>query len=105
MNKPKSATKDYIKGSARQVNFNGGGYLINIDILASEFERIPKTNTGYVKLTLAPLKTSPDKYGNTHSIYVNDFVPTKQVDTIADKSKKAKKVELPKGGPTDDLPF
>ncbi len=64
--------KRYVKGSAKEVIFNNGGSLINIDLSLEDLKKLTANKTGYIKITVAKLKT-PDKFGNTHQIYENTF--------------------------------
>jgi hypothetical protein len=100
--------KNYAKGSAKQVTFANGGELINLDLkiegklFGSKGEILPN-KAGYVKITLSKLDKTDD-YGNTHSIYENDFKPeaktaaAKPAGAIAPKPKA-------KATTSDDLPF
>lgn len=97
--------KNYIKGSAREKVFDNGGRVINIDLNVSELAAIAN-DKGYAKITLSELR-EPDMYGNTYSIYENDFVPTKQ--TGAATKPTAKPTAKPVGKKSYDedsgLPF
>ena len=95
--------KNYLKGSAKQRDFGPDNYIINIDLLLSDLQaKCPVNERGYVKISISKLK-EPDQYGNTHSIYQNDFVPSTTY-----KKEVAAPVENPaalRKRPTDDLPF
>jgi hypothetical protein len=101
--KPK---KNYVKGSAKEVKFSNGGTLINLDLkiegklFGSKGEIIPN-KAGYAKITLSQLD-KPDDYGNTHSIYENEFKPVRGTT-----SEPALATTKPKAKPSkeDDLPF
>lgn len=100
--------KNYIKGSARKRTFDNGGNVINLDLLVSEVAAIANEK-GYAKLTLSELR-EPDMYGNTHSIYQNDWVPdgkgVAKSATPAPAAKSTKAAPAKKSyDSTDDLPF
>lgn len=100
--------KNYIKGSARQKQFDNGGTVINLDLLVSEVQAIANEK-GYAKITLSELR-EPDMYGNTHSIYQNDWVPDAKATPQGVKDLlPAKQATKPAGkksyDATDDLPF
>ena len=98
--------KNYIKGSARQRDFKGDNHLINVDLLLSDLQtKLPVNEAGYVKITLSKLK-EPDRYGNTHSIYENDFVPQAQPNRVASEPAPANPSNLKKmSKDLDSLPF
>ncbi len=84
--KPK---KNYIKGSAKQHQFDNGGSVLHIDLLVSDLDKI-KNEKGYAKITVSENRT-PDTYGNTHSIYQNDWKPKEGVKApVAKMPVKAK---------------
>ena len=98
--------KNYVKGSAKEVKFSNGGSIIHVDILVEDLKRLPINDRGYVKLSLSKLP-DPDKFGNTHTLYENDWKPTDEgAKAQATKAgvKAFPKVEF-KGGTVDDLPF
>jgi hypothetical protein len=72
----KSTKKNYIRGSAKQVEFADGGVLINVDLNLQDLNSLPVSERGYVRVTIAK-RTSPDTYGNTHYVFENQFVPDK----------------------------
>lgn len=82
--------KNYIAGSARKIEFEDGSYKINLDLKLDELNALPVSEKGYIRLTVAPRK-EVGTYGETHSVYENDFVP--------DKSKAA-----PAAGPKVSAP-
>lgn len=105
-------TTNYIKGSAKEVVFADGGDLINVDMLSSDLEKLPKNEAGYIKIVLSRLKDGPDQYGNTHSIKENTFKPSKGKSGAPKLQGSAKKTAAPTtfkkqitGATTDDLPF
>ncbi len=101
--------KNYIKGGAKEVTFDNGGSLVHIDILTDAGGIVTKNGNlkpnekGYVKLTLSKLP-QPDAYGNTHTLYENEWKPTGKAG-IPDKKGAATLKPFPKPAATDDLPF
>lgn len=90
--------KNYISGGARRVEFGDGSSIINLDLKLAELNDLPVSEKGYIRLTVSERK-EVDQFGNSHSVYENDFVP--------DKSK-AKTEEKPKptvSGPRARAPF
>lgn len=97
--------KKYVRGSAKEVTFDGSSSIINLDLNVEDLQSLPVSASGYIKITVAKRRET-DQYGNTHSVYENTFK--------ADKSK-AKKSEdgalkpMPKAArpveESDDLPF
>jgi hypothetical protein len=51
--------------------FQNGGKILKLGIKYSE---LTPNDKGYVNLVVAQMK-EPDKYGKTHTIYVDDFKP------------------------------
>lgn len=68
--------RHYLKGSVKRYVFNNGGEVLNVDLLKSEIEALPANEAGYIKLKLSQ-RREVDKFGNTHSIELNTFVPDK----------------------------
>lgn len=106
------AKKNYVKGSAKGKVFSNGGEVINLDLkiegrIIGSTGVIEPNEAGYAKITISKLP-KPDDYGNTHSIYENDFKPDankkapKAKTAIAGTPRKA----VPSGSSSDDsLPF
>lgn len=65
---------DFIKGSARQIDFAQGS-LINVSILkddvAKMIEKPAKSGAIYLNFTIGTKKDGADEYGNTHNVYVS----------------------------------
>lgn len=73
----KQYKRNYIKGSARERagrNSKGEYSLIAVDLLLEDLQNLPVNEAGYVKITLSRMD-QPDRFGNTHSIFENDFKP------------------------------
>jgi hypothetical protein len=65
------ADKKYV-GKGKEKKFDNGGTIVNFSIHVPD---LPTPNEkGYVNLTLAGMRQT-DQYGNTHTIYINDFQP------------------------------
>lgn len=90
--------KNYVKGSAKEHVFENGGSILHVDLKVDDLKRLPINEAGYVKLNISKLP-NPDNYGNTHSIYENDWKPAKD----GKPAPKAKMPLAPFG--KDDLPF
>ncbi len=106
--------KNYLKGSAREVKFSNGGSIINVDFLLSELQALPVNEAGYVKIVIAENSKGPDRFGNTHSVYENDFVPSKEASEAKKAQLAAQKNDFKSPGRpaqfkgrtnSDDLPF
>lgn len=84
------ADKQFV-GKGKEKKFDNGGAIVNFSFKPDDLP--PPNDKGYVNLTLAEMK-SPDKWGNTHTVYVNDWKPkTASHDRVED---------VPDG---DGLPF
>lgn len=93
------STRNWIKGSARSVKFANGGEIINLSLNLDELNKLPN-NKGYIQISIAT-KEETDQYGNTHSVYENDFKPEKQTGAKAKTNYTPKTQEEA----DDDLPF
>jgi len=67
--------KNYIKGSAKAKTFDNGGTNIKVDLLFSDLEKLPRNAAGYIRIIISEMK-NVDAYGNTHSIYEDDWTPS-----------------------------
>jgi hypothetical protein len=101
-------TKNYLKGSAQAKVFDDGGSVINISILESDFDSIPrkKSKSGVVyRVFSVSSRRETDQYGNSHSVYIQDQedkgYTTKKPSTPVSNTK-AKVVATQE---EDDLPF
>lgn len=101
-------TKNYVKGSSKEITFSNGGSVINLDLkmegklFGSKGEILPN-EAGYVKIKISKLD-KPDQYGNTHSVVENDWKPTEGYKPKA-KSSSPVPAKAKVGASTDDLPF
>lgn len=96
--------RNYIKGSAKEVKFANGGSIVHIDILLEDLYRLPVNKSGYIKLSLSALP-SPDKFGNTHSLFENDFVPKAQGAIAPAQAPKPTTPTRSSRPSTNDMPF
>lgn len=80
--------KTYVRGSAKKFEFPNGGSVINLSFNIENLSQFADEN-GWVRLVCSE-RSSVDDYGNTHSVYVNEWKPEAKAE--------AKKEE-------DDLPF
>ncbi len=91
----------YVPGSflkARQTNFGEViGLDIRIDKEFAEFVKANKNDRGFLRLEIVPRKTPDEK--NTHSLKVNNWVPTPQEGTAPKKAAVAKKAVTKKVAP------
>lgn len=85
---------NFIKASAREFTTQSWKTGFNIDINIADLERLPVDRHWYVKLTMRARKEKW-KYGDTHFLVENDFVPEKQREIE----------DTPQNNSTDDLPF
>ena len=97
--------RNYISGSAVEKVFSEDFSIINIDMLLSDVLKLPVNPKGYIKICVANVKGGEDRYGNTHSVYENDFVPDPKK-----KGASSKPTDVPYKGRIDenvddDLPF
>lgn len=99
----KNTTKNFIKGSAKQVTFGDGGTIINLSLNLDELNELPHP-TGYVQLSVMERREA-DTYGNTHYVVENTYKP-KGGDKPEPKAGKPVKTvkDLPESD-DDDLPF
>lgn len=95
--------KNFIKGSAREVEFSNGGSVLNISLNMQQLQELEQTK-GYVNLTISARREA-DQYGNTHMIYENTFKPKEGAQAATPKAKPAAKKAAPDGDTEDDLPF
>ncbi len=90
--------KNYIGGSARAHTFNNGGEVINLSLCWEDLQAIAKTPSKsgkhYIKVVIAS-KREEDQYGNTHSMYEDDFKPTEGGGKSEDNSSEEEKNDLP----------
>jgi hypothetical protein len=78
------APKNYIGGSAKAFT-NDYGTLINMSLKLEDLQALPVNEKGYIKITLAERK-EPGKYGDTHMVYENTYVPkAKTSETTEDE--------------------
>lgn len=65
------AEKVYV-GKGRVKQFPNGGSVINFGIDVSKLP--PPNEKGFINLTITEMRQA-DQWGNTHTVYINDFVP------------------------------
>lgn len=66
------AEKNYIKWWAKEINGKYGSF-INLTLLLSDLEALPRTEKGYIKITVAPRK-EVWQYWDTHYVFENTYV-------------------------------
>jgi len=89
-------TREYVGKGVKAGNFD----LINISISKSKLEDhwFEYEGEHYIKLTVGGLRET-DKYGKTHSVWVNDYKPALQAQAAKPAAKAESKVI------ETDLPF
>ena len=94
--------KQYINGLYVKKVSTSFGELLNITIKSSELENLRKLQDekGYIKLTIGEKKET-DKFGNTHSVWLNDFVP----DSSKSPGKPYTPPAIADSDDEEDLPF
>ena len=76
-------TKNYVKGSAREKTFDNGSSLVNFSININDIGQYADEK-GWVQFTMSERRET-DGYGNTHTIYINEFKPKpKEEETASD---------------------
>jgi hypothetical protein len=102
---------NWLKGSAKLFEFEGGGEKIHLDLNLAELNNLPVSNTGFIKITLSR-KKEVDKYGSAYSIYENDYKPKdKEGASVTAGYKPAPKAGYKAPGgfnapkSKDDMPF
>lgn len=68
---------NFLKATVREFTTKNGKKGWNIDINVQDLQRFPIDRYGYAKLTMRP-RNETGKYGDTHFLVENDFVPEKQ---------------------------
>ena len=102
--------KTYVRGiSFREKRTTTGKTVINIYVSQKflEFFEQFKDQRGGVSIDVWPLDV-PDKFNNTHSLVLNDFVPQQKGEQQMNKASMQgfnKSIELPNDFGGDDLPF
>ena len=99
--------RKFIKGSAKGRVFENGGQNIYLSLFGPDLDKLPRNEDQYVRIVVSEYK-EPDRFGNTHSIYENEWKPEpgakkKFTPPGGNPTKRATAVDL--GGKTDDLPF
>lgn len=103
-----AATKQYIKGSIKELKFDNGSKLV-ASLLLEDLAKAANEK-GYVSIAISERKEA-DQYGNTHYAYVNDYKPKEKGGAAPKRDMTAAKTELKKpkfkqeASAEDDLPF
>jgi hypothetical protein len=102
------SNKTYVRGSAKEVKFQNGGYIINLSMNKGELNALPtkasKSGDEFITLRIAPLRT-PDKYGNTHSVYYDNWEPSKDGSKKSSAKSSSSGKAVNASQENDDLPF
>jgi len=92
-------SKNYIRGGAKEVTFNDGGKIINLDLNLEDLNSLPVSEKGYIRLVVAQ-RASTDQFGNTHYVYENTFKPdASKAKGGATQAPKVNKPGYDKGHP------
>lgn len=76
------ADKKYVgNGKAIEGKF---GTFFNLSLNINDLNKIEANEKGYIKITMSKLK-EPDKNGNTHTVYENDYKPVQKEDVANDE--------------------
>lgn len=70
--------KRFIKSYCKEVKFDNGGSIISLAINYNDFSELKPNEKGFVRLVLAK-KREKDEYGNTHYLYLDEYVPKKDL--------------------------
>lgn len=95
--------KEYISGSAKQVDFPNGGSIIKLSLNKDQLLAVPSNEAGYITIDVCE-RRSIDQYGNSHYVKVNTFKPDKS-KAKASTQQAAPKAASTSGATTDELPF
>lgn len=75
-----SKEKKYVgNGKAIEGKF---GTFFNLSLNINDLNKIEANENGYIKITMSKLK-EPDKNGNTHTVYENDYKPVANSNEVA----------------------
>jgi len=75
------AEKKYVgNGKAIQGKY---GTFYNLSLKLSDLEKLPTNDKGYIKVSMSELK-QPDQYGNTHTLYENDYKAPQKINANED---------------------
>ena len=66
------AEKKYV-GNSKAIKGKFGVFY-NLSMKLTDLEKLPTNEKGYIRITMSELK-EPDKFGNTHTLYHDDYVP------------------------------
>ena len=74
------AEKQYLRCSAKEKTFRNGNAIINLGVKVEDliaFAKAHANDRGYLNLVVSP-RRSPGQYGDTHSVYLDDYVPSRR---------------------------
>lgn len=75
--------KTYV-AKGKKIEFKNGGHIIKIGIKPSELIQY-QNEKGYVNLVIGGLR-SPDKWGNDHTVWVDDWKPSQNTEAKEEES-------------------
>jgi hypothetical protein len=70
------AEKKYV-GNSKAIKGKFGVFY-NLSMKLDDLMKLPTNEKGYIRVTMSELK-EPDKFGNTHTLYHDDYVPKAKV--------------------------
>ena len=107
--------KTFVRGSAKIIKFDGGGYCINASLNIEDLKAYADER-GYVPIKICKMR-KPDKYGNEHYIAIDDYslamrrkrAERQREEASAPRGSGSSRLSKPSpfdaNGTTDDLPF
>jgi len=103
--KPK---KKWAKGAyAKKIEFRNGGSILKLSLKAADFVTWLEDNVnekGYVNLVIAELR-QPDKFENTHEVYLDQYRPQHQGDSGQSRQQPPARTQYSRADdfPPDDM--
>lgn len=82
--------KTYVKGSAKKIEFDNGGSIINLSFNVNNLSE-HADEKGWVRLVCSE-RRSTDDFGNTHSCYLNEWKPDPSAAKAKDSGTEEKKL-------------
>ncbi len=78
-----SKEKKYV-GNGKAIEGKYGTFY-NLSLNINDLNKIEPNDKGYIKISMSQLK-EPDKFGNTHTVYENDYKPVQKINEAEDES-------------------
>lgn len=77
-----SKEKKYV-GNGKAIEGKYGTFY-NLSLNINDLNKIEPNEKGYIKISMSQLK-EPDKFGNTHTVYENDYKPVQKINEAEDE--------------------